>query len=368
VATVTRENLSRELVLAAEFRPYQEVDLHAKVAGYLKEISVDVGDHVRAGQTIATLEIPELRDEEAQADATKKHAEAELVRVKSDVGRAKSAHEASHLSYQRLADVSKARPNLVARQEIDDALAKDRVAEAQVSTAEAAVASAEEQIRVSQAAITRIHTLESYTKIVVPFAGVISKRFADPGAMIQAGTASNTQAMPVVRLSEVDRLRLTLAVPESAVPTIRVGAPIEIRVASVHRNFNGRVSRFSNREQSSTRTMETEVDVVNSTGDLVPGMYADAVVSLERRENTLAIPVEAVSTAEGKATVLVVAQDGRLEAREVRLGMETPEKREVLSGLAEGDVIVAGKRGSLHAGDIVKPRPTAAAETAKENK
>src|SRR5207253_165040 len=120
-----------------------------KVAGYLKEISVDVGDHVRAGQAIATLEIPELHDEEAQAIASKKHAEAELVRVKSDVARVRSAHEAAHLSYQRLADVSKARPNLVARQEIDDALAKDRVAEAQVSTAEAAVSSAEEQIRVS---------------------------------------------------------------------------------------------------------------------------------------------------------------------------------------------------------------------------
>src|SRR6185436_10573077 len=177
-------------ILAAEFRPYQEVDLHSKVAGYLKQISVDVGDRVRAGQVIAVLEIPEMADEEAQATAAKKHAEAEVERVKSDLERTKSAHEAAHLSYQRLADVMKSRPNLIARQEIDDAFAKDRVAEAQVTTARAAIASAQQQISVSEAALARVRTLHAYTRITVPFAGVISKRFADPGAMIQAGTAS----------------------------------------------------------------------------------------------------------------------------------------------------------------------------------
>jgi RND family efflux transporter MFP subunit len=356
VAKVTRETLARELVLAAEFRPYQEVDLHSKVAGYLKQISVDVGDRVRAGQVIAVLEIPEMADEEAQAKAAKQHAEAEVERVKSDLERTKSAHEAAHLSYQRLADVMKARPNLIARQEIDDAFAKDRVAEAQVATARAAIASAQQQISVSEAALARVRTLSAYTRITVPFAGVISKRFADPGAMIQAGTASNTQAMPLVRLSEIDRLRLVLSVPESAVPGIRVGAPIEVRVGALHRNFTGHVSRFSSREQTSTRTMETEVDVTNTKGDLVPGMYADAMVTLERKENVLCVPVSALSISDGKASVLIVDVDGKLAAREVTLGMETADRREVLSGLAEGDLIVAGKRGTLRPGDTVRPR------------
>lgn len=355
VAKVTRETLTRELVLAAEFRPYQEVDLHAKVAGYLKQITVDVGDRVRAGQVIATLEIPEQANDEALASASKKHAESELVRAQSEVQRALSAHEASHLAYQRLADVRKSRPNLIAQQEIDDAQSKDQVQEAQVDAARAAVASAQEQIRVTQAALERVRTFETYSRIVVPFAGVISKRFADTGAMIQAGTASNTQAMPLVRLSQIDRLRLVLSVPESAVPGIRIGAPIEVRVAAVHRNFTGHVSRFSSREQASTRTMETEVDIDNSKGDLVPGMYADAVVTLERHESALCVPVSAVSAAEGKAAVLVVGADGKLEQRNVTLGIETPEKREVLTGLAEGDLIVAGKRGSLRPGDKVRP-------------
>ena len=355
VAKVTRETLARELVLAAEFRPYQEVDLHSKVAGYLKQITVDVGDRVRAGQVIAVLEIPEMADEEAQAKAAKQHAEAEVERVKSDLERTKSAHEAAHLSYQRLADVMKSRPNLIARQEIDDAFAKDRVAEAQVATARAAIASAQQQISVSEAALARVRTLHAYTRITVPFAGVISKRFADPGAMIQAGTASSTQTMPLVRVSEIDRLRLVLAVPESAVPHIHVGAPIAIRVGALQRSFTGRVSRFSSREQTSTRTMETEVDIVNTKGDLVPGMYADAMVTLERKENALCVPVTALNIAEGKASVLLVGVDGKLEARNVTLGMETADRREILSGLAEGDLIVAGKRGTLRAGDTVRP-------------
>src|SRR5258708_5344931 len=237
VAKVTRETVTRELVLAAEFRPYQEVDLHAKVAGYLKQITVDVGDRVRAGQVIATLEIPEQANDEALAAASKKHAESELVRAQSEVQRAQSSHAAAHLSYQRLANVRKSRPNLIAQQEIDDAQSKDQVQEAQVDTARAAVASAQEQIRVAQAGLERVRTFETYSRIVVPFAGVISKRFADTGAMIQAGTASNTQAMPLVRLSQIDRLRLVLSVPESAVPGIRVGAPIEILRAAVHHNL-----------------------------------------------------------------------------------------------------------------------------------
>jgi RND family efflux transporter MFP subunit len=241
-----------------------------------------------------------MADEEAQAKAAKQHAEAEVERVKSDLERTKSAHEAAHLSYQRLADVMKSRPNLIARQEIDDAFAKDRVAEAQVATARAAIASAQQQISVSEAALARVRTLHTYTRITVPFAGVISKRFADPGAMIQAGTASSTQTTPLVRVSEIDRLRLVLAVPESAVPRIHVGAPIAIRVGALQRSFTGRVSRFSSREQTSTRTMETEVDVVNTKGDLVPGMYADAMVTLERKENALCVPVAALNIAEGK--------------------------------------------------------------------
>ncbi|MCU1339691.1 MAG: Efflux transporter, family, subunit [Bryobacterales bacterium] len=356
VARVQRQDLQRDLVLSAEFRPYEEVDLHAKVAGFLKEIRVDVGDRVRAGQLIATLEIPEMVDEDAQAEATRKRSEAELVHAQGELARAQSAHEAAHLNFKRLDDVVRARPALVARQEIDNALAKDRESEAQVDSAKAAITAAEQQIRVSQASEQRVHTLEAYQRITAPFAGVISKRYADPGAMIQAGTSSSSQALPLVRLSETARLRLVLAVPESAVPRIRVGSPIAIRVTAVNRQFQGKVSRFSGRLQSDTRTMETEVDVDNSRGDLAPGMFAEAVVTLDRHNGALSIPMQAVAGAEDKATLLVLDSQNQLEQKEVRLGLETADRREVLSGLDEGQLVVVGKAAGLRPGLRVRPQ------------
>jgi RND family efflux transporter MFP subunit len=356
VVRAQRQDLQRDLVLSAEFRPYEEVDLHAKVAGYLKDIRVDVGDRVQTGQLIAILEIPEMADEDAQAEATRKRSEAELVHAQSELMRDQSAHEAAHLNFQRLDDVMKVRPALVARQEIDNAMAKDREAEAQVDSAKAAITAAEQQIRVAQAAEQRIHTLQAYQRITAPFAGVISKRYADPGAMIQAGTSSSSQAMPVVRLSEIARLRLVLAVPESAVPRIHVGGAIGIRVNAVNRQIRGKVSRFSDRLQSDTRTMETEVDVDNSRGDLAPGMFAEAVVTLDRHDGALAIPVQAVAGAEDKATLLVVDPQNQLVQKEVRLGLETADRREVLSGLNDGDLVVVGKATGLRPGLRVQPQ------------
>jgi RND family efflux transporter MFP subunit len=356
VARVQRQDLQRDLVLSAEFRPYEEVDLHAKVAGFLKDIRVDVGDRVQAGQLIATLEIPEMADEGVQAEAVRRRSEAELVHAQGELSRAQSAHEAAHLNFQRLDDVVRARPGLVARQEIDNALAKDREAEAQVDSARAAITAAEQQIHVAQASEQRIRTLQAYERITAPFAGVISKRYADPGAMIQAGTSSSSQAMPLVRLSEIARLRLVLAVPESAVPRIRVGSPIGIRVMAVNREFQGAVSRFSGRLQSTTRTMDTEVDVDNSRGDLAPGMFAEAMVTLDRHNGALSIPVQAVAGAEDKVTLLVVDSQNQLVQKEARLGLETPAWREVVSGLDQGDLVVVGKAAGLRPGLRVRPQ------------
>lgn len=356
VARVQRQDLQRDLVLSAEFRPYEEVDLHAKVAGYLKDIRVDVGDRVQAGQLIATLEIPEMTDEVAQAEAIRKRSEAELVHAQSQLMRDQSTHEAAHLNFQRLDDVIKTRPGLVARQEIDNAMAKDREAEAQMDSAKAAITAAEQQIRVAQAAEQRIHTLQAYQRITAPFAGMITKRYADPGAMIQAGTSSSSQAMPVVRLSEIARLRLVLAVPESAVSRIHVGGAIGVRVNAVNRQIQGKVSRFSGRLQTTTRTMDTEVDVDNARGDLAPGMFAEAVVTLDRHDGALAVPVLAVAGAEDKATLLVVDSQNQLVQKEVRLGLETADRREVVSGLNDGDLVVVGKAAGLRPGQRVQPQ------------
>src|SRR5579883_2607244 len=213
VARVSSENLSRGLVLTAEFKPFQEVDVMAKVAGYISKINVDVGDRVHQGDLLATLEVPEMADDLRRARAALDRSEAEVARARDELRRAESAHELAHLSFERLSGVAKKKPGLIAQQEIDDARSKDLVSEAQVSAAKSALAAANEQVGVNQAEMQKVQTMIQYTRVTAPFTGVITKRYADTGSMIQAGTASQSQAMPVVRLSENSLLRLILPVP-----------------------------------------------------------------------------------------------------------------------------------------------------------
>jgi multidrug efflux pump subunit AcrA (membrane-fusion protein) len=210
VSKIARGDLSQTVTLAAEFRPFQEVEVHAKVAGYVKAIYVDVGDRVSAGQLLAVLEIPELQDDMVTAAAGVKHSQEEVNRAQADLARTESAHEVAHLGASRLAAVMKQRPNLVAQQDIDEAEGRDRIAEAQVATAKAAIAAAQEQLAVARANENKTKTLFAYARITAPFAGVITQRYADTGSMIQAGTSSQSQAMPLVRLSQNTLLRLII--------------------------------------------------------------------------------------------------------------------------------------------------------------
>ena len=359
VAKVGREDLSRDVVVSAEFHPFQEVEVHAKVAGYLKKIYVDVGDRVKAGQTLAVLEIPEMENDLTRATATTRRSSSEVQRYREELGRSQAAHEATHKSYERLAAVIKTRPNLVAQQEIDDALARDRTSESAVSAARAALASSEQQVEVSQADEAKTKTLNAYSRITAPFAGIITKRYADTGAMVQAGTASQSQ--PLVRLSQNDLLRLILPVPESVVPRIHIGATVQVRVPTLNRSFEGKVSRFAERVSAATRTMETEVDVPNKSLLLVPGMFAEAVINLDRREHALAIPLQALVTQDQKSTVYVVGPDRKIQERAVKLGLETPDRVEVLSGLNANDLVITGGRSQLKPGQVVEPKITQAA-------
>lgn len=365
VDRVARQDLGRTLELPAEFRPYEQVELHAKVAGYVKAMYVDVGDHVKTGQRIADLEAPEMMLEAAQTDAALKRAEVDVQRARADLQRAEAQEHVRKVAFDRISAVVKTRPNLVAQQDIDDANDRVQESDAQLAAAKAAVAAAEEQVQVATAAKDRDATLLSYLHIVAPFTGTITKRLADPGAMIQAGTASSVQAMPVVQLSEEDVLRMVLPVPESVVPRVRLNAPVEVRVDALKRVFQGRVSRFTSELDTATRTMQTEVDLKNPDGVIKPGMFGYATIALEQRNEVLAIPVQALASRTAPITVLVVGPDQRLHDRQIDIGMETPDRVEVKSGLREGDMVVVGARADLRAGMPVTPKlqaPSAAPE------
>jgi RND family efflux transporter MFP subunit len=366
VARATTGDIAQSLTIAAEFRPFQEIEVHAKVAGYLKSIGVDVGDRVKAGQLLAVLEIPELQDEIKQDEAGVKRASEEIRRAQADVERAQSAHEVAHLNATRLTGVIKTKPNLVAQQDIDEATGRDRVSEAQVSTAEAALAAAREQLEIAKAAQSKTQTLFDYARITAPFTGVITHRYADTGAMIQAGTSSQSQAMPIVRLSQNDKLRLVIPVPESAVPRIHLGGQVAVAVQSLHRTVTGTVARFADRLDTDTRTMRVEVDVPNQDLTLVPGMYADATLVLDQVKGAILAPVQALDRTPDGARVFVVGRDGKLEARNVRLGLESDDHIEVTRGLSDGDLVVVGSRAQLKAGAVVAPKVVAASEAGGE--
>ncbi len=369
VAKAEPQNLSHGLVLTAEFKPYQEIDVMAKVAGFVKEIKVDVGDRVAANQPLATLEVPEMNDDLQRAQAALDRSQADVQRAEDEMQRAQSAHEIAHLSYTRLAGVLQKKPGLIAQQEIDDAHGKDLVSEAQVNAARSARDAATEQVRVHKAELQKVKTMMEYTRVTAPFAGVVTQRYADTGAMIQAGTASQTQARPLVRLSQNSLLRLILPVPESAVPTVHIGQQVEVRVPTLKRSFPGRVARFAERLSLATRTMDTEVDVPNPNLVLIPGMYAEVDLTLARRNEVLAIPVLAVDmdsgdSQESQATgghVMVVTPNNRVEVRRIQLGLETANRVEVRSGLNDGDLVVLSGRAGLRPGQEVRPKLTALA-------
>jgi RND family efflux transporter MFP subunit len=355
VAKVGRGNLSRDIVLTAEFQPYQEVDVMAKVSGYVKVIKVDIGDRVKEGQLLATLEIPEMADEAAKAEALTQSAEAEIGAMRDEIRRAEAGRNMAHLSFTRIEEVSKKEKGLVPQQEVDDAQAHDLVAEAQVAEANSRLNSALQKKRVAQAEEARLKTMFQYTSITAPFAGVVTKRYANTGSMIQAGTSSQTQAMPLVRLSQNNVLRLVLPVPESATPRIRVGETLDVKVNTLSRTFPGRVARFAGTLQMATRTMDTQVDVQNPGMTLVPGMYAEVNLNLEDRKNTLTVPIDAVEGA-GTAAHVYVVRDSVVKSVPVTVGLETAQKVEILGGVESGDMVILGRHSGLKDGQKVTPK------------
>ena len=211
VVVVRRAPVEKSLTVAGEFVPFQEVELHAKVAGFIRHINVDIGDRVRAGQVLATLEVPELNAQVSGAEAGVRHSQEEIGLAKSEVTRAEANHTALHMAAERLRQAAAARPGMIAQQELDDAEAKDRASEAQVAVAKSTVAAQEQQLDVAKAERMHYSSLADYSKITAPFDGIVTWRYADTGALIQAGT-SNAGSMPVVKVAEVSTLRLRIPV------------------------------------------------------------------------------------------------------------------------------------------------------------
>jgi RND family efflux transporter MFP subunit len=255
-----------------------------------------------------------------------------------------------------LNEVFQSQPGIVAQQEVDDAQGKDLAASSQADASQAALEAAESQISVSKAKLAHDQTLFDYSRITAPFAGVVTERYANLGTLVQAGTTSSTQAMPIVKLSQDDLFRLVIPVPESYVRYIHIGDPVDVRVPSLNKTFPGKVARFSVDVKEATRTMHTEVDVQNRDRVLMPGLYADADVALEHRDDIPTVPLQAVNHEGNKTTVFVVGQNSEIEDRPIMLGLQTANDAEVVSGLKEGEEVVVSDRSGLKPGETVHPQ------------
>jgi RND family efflux transporter MFP subunit len=343
VAAVDREDLAQSLNLSGEFRPYLQVNLHAKIAGYLQSISVDVGDDVKEGQTIAQLDVPEMLEELQKAKAT-------LGENEHEVARAEASHEDAKLAFDRLQEVVKDHPKLVALQEVDTSRMRE-------ATTGSALAAAQQKVEEGKAEVARITALRGYMSIVAPFDGIVTKRSADPGALVQAGTSGSTP--PVVSIVHDQKLRLTFPVPESAIEQVKVGGAVHVTVNASGEKFDAKISRVTGNVDRSTRTMLAEADVDNPNHRFRPGMIADVVLVTREAKNAVAVPVEAITMGE-KPTVMLVDANKTVTRRAVQLGLTAPDKAEVLAGLKPGDQVVVGSRSGIQPGQLVSPRLIAA--------
>jgi RND family efflux transporter MFP subunit len=353
VTTVRHMPLERRLTLSSELGPFQEIDVYAKESGYVRELKVDYGSRVKKGQLIAVLEIPELEAQLREDEAAIKSMTEQVTHAEHELSRVKAQHNVIQLQSKRLTAVAESKPGLVAQQEVDDAQGKEMAAEDAVESSQSALESVRSQVALANAKLVHDQAIYDYSRITAPFDGVITQRYANLGTLVQAGTNSTTNVLPLVKLSEDNLFRLVIPVPESYVHNIRIGDPISVRVPALNRNFPGKVARFSVDVKEETRTMHTEVDVANPGRALIPGMYAEATLVLEKKDNALAVPLQAISHESGNPSLFIVSSDSKIEIRPITLGLETPDNIEVLSGAAAGDRVVISERSGLKPGELV---------------
>jgi membrane fusion protein (multidrug efflux system) len=291
----TATAITRSIILPAQVLAERQVTLYAKVSGYLQSLAVDKGDKVTAGMQLARVEMPELMSAHAKQAAELKAAQADFARMQDSLQKA---------------------PDLVVPQMVDEARGKFEIAQANLQQSE---------------------TMLRYAAIAAPFAGVITQRFVDPGALLQAGTS-------IVTLMDFSKVRLQIAVPELEASRVAVGQPVLVTTENLPgKQFQGQVARFTYALDTASRTMLAEVNLDNPELALRPGMLVTAKLGIEHKENATVIPVEALVMEKANAFAYTVEAE-RATKHPLRIGFKDDRNVEVLEGLeATNAVILVGK-------------------------
>ena len=356
VATVRLRPAVSSITVPGVFQAYQDVLIHAKVSGYIKQIFVDIGDRVHTGEVLAILEVPELNAQVDAAQAAVVRDKSEIARTHHDVSRAVAIHSAQHVEYARLETAASKLPGLVAQQQLDDKQAQDLSSEAQVDAAKSAYAAAQAKMTEDQATLEHYKALQAYSFVRAPFDGVVTFRYADTGALIAAGTDESSNAMPIVRLAQSGLLRLRMPVPESDADYMQVGGPAVVRVQATGETINTKIVRFTRSMDRSTRTMLTEVDIPNADLHLAPGMYADTTFPLQRDGKAMMLPIDAIVEGD-QPYVLIVDATNHVVKSPVVLGIQGPNFYQVVKGVKVGDRVIVGNQSDYQPGQVVSPSP-----------
>jgi RND family efflux transporter MFP subunit len=357
VVKVHREDITSTLQIASEFLPYQQIDVYAKVSGYVQKLNINWGTHVKQGQLMAVLDVPELEQQLREDEAALRRSENELARAQQEEARVESDYAVAHVTYTRLEGVWKSRPGLISREDLDIAHGKDSEANASVSAAKAALHAEEQGLARARATLGRDQAMFAYARITAPFEGVVTQLNAYTGALLPSGTSRSQGDLSLCRLSQNNLLRLVIPVPERSIESVHIGDSVAVEVSAIGKTFQGKVVRFSDQIDTTTRTMHTEIDVPNPKYILVPGMYASVKLPVHTVAQALVVPIQAVQTSgERRGSVMVVANGNTLDRHDVSLGLQTPTDVQVTSGLQENDMVIFGEQSQYKPGDHVTPK------------
>jgi membrane fusion protein, multidrug efflux system len=320
---VITKSFSRTVPLTGEFTPYQSVEVRARVNGFVERITVDRGSAVTEGQLVAVLTAPEMEAQVAEAKAKSGAAEAVISEAKARL----ASFEAT---WKRLKEAA-GTPGAISRNELD-------IAEQNVLGARGAVVAAESARTATQAAVQSLEKLRAYLQITAPFAGVVTERRAHPGAL------AGPDKEPLLRIEQVSRLRLVVALPEASYASIARGARIPFKVAAYPTDaFHGTVARIARSVDPKTRTMAVELDVNNAARKLAPGMFADVQWPVKGSPGALVAPATSIATTTERVFVIRV-RNGRAEWVNVRRGARDGDLVEITGNIEAGDVVL--RRGT----------------------
>lgn len=331
---VTRSARHAALVLPGNIQPIAEAPILARADGYLQRRLVDIGDHVRSGQPVAEIEAPELADQIAQAKAVVQQAQAGIDQAQANYQQGKTDMELARLTAERSARL--VTRGAVSRQDDDQAQAQFKAKTASLDSLDKAIAVQRANLAAAQSNVARLEKLLGYQVVRAPFDGVITLRNVDAGALVTAG---NTL---LYRIAQLGTLRTYLNVPQNYASSVRSGQAAILTVSNLPgRTFKGAVARTSSSLDPSSRTLLVEVHLPNPNNELLPGMYADVELTEVRAEPPLVVPSEALILRAEGAQVAVVTSDRIVHLQKIQPGRDYGDRLEVVSGLNEGDMVIA---------------------------